>query len=118
MAYSITSDCIHCQRCLTVCPTGAVHLLGAELWIDPNQCTDCAGAYSSALCAAVCPTNGGCIPAIKDYWEGWFRRYQQQVAQLQPVGSAPYWERWFDRYSQTLRQLFQSRQASLSPSEA
>jgi Fe-S-cluster-containing hydrogenase component 2 len=118
MAYRITSNCIHCQRCLTVCPTGAVQEYGSDLWIDPNRCTNCAGSFSSALCAAVCPTNGGCLPSLKDYWHGWFQRYRQQVARLQPVSSVPYWERWFDRYSQSLSQLLQARQAALTPRDA
>jgi ferredoxin len=117
MSYRITSDCIHCQRCLAVCPSGAVQQVGLEVWIDPNQCTECTGAYSSAQCAAVCPTNRGCLPSIKDYWEGWFSRYYQQVARLQQAGQADYWEDWFNRYSQTLRQVLQSHQATLATSK-
>ncbi|MEM9008050.1 MAG: 4Fe-4S binding protein, partial [Cyanobacteria bacterium P01_F01_bin.86] len=33
MTYTITQDCIGCQRCLSACPTEAIQTNGLSFWI-------------------------------------------------------------------------------------
>lgn len=123
MTYTITSQCIGCDRCLSICPTDAIQHYQGQYWIDPTACNNCAGFYSVAQCAAVCPTNQGCIPGSSaifkkpellhsgDYWERWFTTYNRMVARLHATKHAQYWEDWFDRYSQLVSRLIQDRKS-------
>jgi Fe-S-cluster-containing hydrogenase component 2 len=116
MAYIITNQCIQCvsvatpnqSRCQSQCPTQAIQYNGQNYWIDPTLCNNCVGHYSVPQCAAACPTNGGCIPDIPEYWDRWFVKYNQLVARLQLAQQAEYWEQWFDTYSQRLKEQIQS----------
>ncbi len=125
MAYIITSQCISCDRCHVQCPTGAIKKIGERYKIDPSLCNDCVGHYSTPLCAATCPTNGGCVPNIvqgacnhpvlannsnsPDYWDSWFSTYNRLVAQLHKSRQSGYWYRWFDKYSQELAKEISER---------
>lgn len=46
--YKISSECIKCGACVSVCPVGAISEGDAQYNID-EQCIDCGS------CAAVCP---------------------------------------------------------------
>lgn len=114
MSYTITSDCINCQRCLPVCPTGAIATDGTSFWIDRDRCNQCQGFYQVPQCRAACPTNEGCIPLSTanskvqtpaDYWKSWFAAYNQMLARLRASKQGSYWQQWFDTYSETLHQL-------------
>ncbi|MGE5656730.1 MAG: 4Fe-4S dicluster domain-containing protein [Actinomycetota bacterium] len=59
MPYTITSNCISCDRCLSQCPTDAIRNEGLHYWIESDACNNCTGVYSVPQCAAVCPTNDG-----------------------------------------------------------
>ncbi|MGG6270006.1 4Fe-4S dicluster domain-containing protein [Leptolyngbya sp. AN03gr2] len=108
MSYTITSQCIECDRCLSVCPTNAIQ----HHWIDPTRCNNCADSYSVAQCAAACPTNYGCVPGTTaavsvpsdEYWNRWFTTYQRLIFKLNDQTS-PYWHDWFDLYSERLSTL-------------
>lgn len=89
MSYTITSECITCSRCLPSCPTHAIEQRNGVFYINPNLCNDCQGYYRVAQCAAVCPTNGGCVPNVDS------------------TMSTAYWEHWFDTYAQRLNSLLQ-----------
>ncbi|CAN1211253.1 Transcriptional regulator, XRE family [Tumidithrix helvetica PCC 7403] len=56
MAYKISSDCIGCSSCLSVCPTGAIALEQGHYWINPALCNDCEGYAPEPLCVSGCPT--------------------------------------------------------------
>ncbi|HIK44610.1 MAG TPA: 4Fe-4S binding protein [Leptolyngbyaceae cyanobacterium M65_K2018_010] len=118
MSYTITHNCIGCQRCLSACPTGAIQTNGVAFWIEIDRCNQCQGSHGVPQCWATCPTNEGCVPlatraaAVKltsqsevseDYWESWFATYNRLVARLQSVQDSGYWQHWFDAYSQALR---------------
>lgn len=117
MTYTITQDCIGCQRCLSACPTEAIQTNGLSFWIDVDRCNQCQGSFGVSQCWAVCPTNEGCVPvatavsltshseASGDYWESWFAKYTRMVARLQNSKPSGYWQQWFDRYSQVLGNL-------------
>jgi ferredoxin len=120
MTYTITNQCIGCDRCLSACPTGAIQKEETQFWIDSSLCNNCVGFYSVAQCAAACPTNQGCIPgattvfsqlgltATGEYWERWFDTYNRLVARLHRTQHSTYWEQWFDVYSQKVATLIQA----------
>lgn len=114
MTYTITENCIGCQRCLAKCPTGAVQTDGRSLWIEAERCNHCAGAAGVPQCWAVCPTNLGCVPGAPaqvlqtalgrsgDYWDAWFDTYSRITKRLRATQQSDYWRQWFDAYAQTL----------------
>ncbi|MBF1999405.1 MAG: 4Fe-4S binding protein [Synechococcales cyanobacterium C42_A2020_086] len=115
MAYTITSQCVGCDRCYSQCPTGAIQRVDQQYWINPTLCNSCVGHYSVPQCAASCPTNSGCIPDADEYWTRWFARYSHLVSRLRsPHSQSAYWEHWFDVYSDRLKAQFQARAARLS----
>lgn len=118
MPYTITDNCISCQRCLSGCPTNAIQTDGSSFWINVNLCNQCQGSHGVAQCWAVCPTNEGCVPlstgttavdlsneTSADYWNHWFASYSRMVARLKGTERSSYWRQWFDTYSQTLQNL-------------
>lgn len=126
MAYLITSQCLECDRCQSVCPTGAIQRDGEHYWIDAAACNNCDGDYGVPQCWAGCPTNDGCIPdaatasryysgfsdtPTDNYWDSWFATYNQRVSRLRAAKHSEYWQQWFDAYAQKVSKLGQSRQA-------
>lgn len=117
MAYIITNQCSGCvsvtnpnhSRCYSVCPTQAVQQTETQVQINSDRCNNCVGFYSTPQCVAVCPGNHVCVPAETDYWQRWFKAYNDRIARLNGSGSTTYWERWFDVYSHQLSRLTQSR---------
>lgn len=120
MAYTITSQCIGCDRCFDVCPTDAIQIIDQYPQIDPERCNDCVGFYSIPYCWSVCPTNAACIPGATttftqpvlrttDYWERWFTTYNRMRSKLHQTKHSEYWEQWFDTYSQKVSHLIQTR---------
>lgn len=126
MTYTITNQCIRCDRCLTICPTGAIKQEKTHYWIDPKLCNNCVGFYSVAQCASVCPTNRGCISGsttafsqsvlvdTTGYWEQWFETYNCMVTRLRQTKHVGYWENWFDVYSQKISQLLTQSNSPLA----
>jgi ferredoxin len=99
MAYKITTNCISCNLCESICPTDAIKMVGDRPWIDPNLCNGCIDSvYTTPQCKAGCPTCDACVKESKDYWEGWFATYNRTIAKL--TNKQDYWEHWFDCYSQ------------------
>lgn len=54
-------------------------------------------------CAAICPTNRGCVPLLTDYWDWWFQVYDRHVNHLAKPEQSEYWNWWFEQYAQKLR---------------
>lgn len=114
MTYIITSQCIECHRCESICPTGAITRNEQQYQINSERCNDCVGHYSIPQCWAICPTNGGCVPQLAalsrplaaqpagDYWGNWFHTYNRLVSRLKTSQPSDYWQYWFDTYSQAL----------------
>lgn len=109
MSYTITSQCIQCDRCLSVCPTQAIQKKDNVLLIDSALCNECVGYHGTAQCAGVCPTNSGIVPLptteSNHYWDDWFTRYNYLIKKLKLGQRPPYWQNWFDTYSQKLTHL-------------
>lgn len=108
MSYMITNQCIGCDRCHIVCPTNAIQYNTDRTWIDSTACNNCVGFYQVPQCAAICPTNQGCIPGITDYWEHWFKLYSRVLAKLTQPTQTAYWDWWFDAYSQQVSGVMQT----------
>ncbi len=51
MPHVVTSRCVDCKHtvCVAVCPVDCFHEGGNTLWIDPDECIDC------AACVPECP---------------------------------------------------------------
>lgn len=109
MAYQITSQCISCNLCLSVCPSNAIKVVDGQHWINPELCTNCVGSvYTTPQCKAVCPPSNACVKVPSDYWEGWFSNYNRVLAKL--TNKQDYWESWFNNYSQTFSEQLQKNQ--------
>ena len=126
MTYTITSQCISCDRCLSICPTNAIQSNGQTYWIDANRCNRCVGHYSVPQCWSACPANEGCVPftagvtAVEmastsepssDYWDSWFTAYNRMIARLKASQQSDYWRQWFDSYSEILAKQLQSHRS-------
>jgi len=61
MALTITDECISCGACEPECPNQAISQGDAHYNIDPEKCTECAGAGDDPKCVAGCPTDGSII---------------------------------------------------------
>ncbi|NJO78739.1 MAG: 4Fe-4S binding protein [Cyanobacteria bacterium RM1_2_2] len=124
MSYIITNQCIECHRCVSICPTGAIIQNEQKYQIDPERCNDCVGDYAVPQCWAGCPTNGGCVPeailtqplaveASNDYWDTWFKIYNDLISRLTTNRQSDYWQHWFDTYSQALANQLQHTPTSV-----
>ncbi|MDM9379691.1 4Fe-4S binding protein [Chlorogloeopsis sp. ULAP01] len=113
MVYQITSECISCKLCQSVCPTGAIKMVENRLWIDPNLCTNCVDSiYTVPQCKASCPTGNGCMKVTTDYWENWFNTYNRLIAKL--TKKPDYWENWYKLYSQKFSEQLQKHQQQVA----
>jgi ferredoxin len=61
MAYMISDECIMCGLCAAECQNEAITEGEERFVIDPDRCTECVGAASSAKCAKECAT-GAAVP--------------------------------------------------------
>ena len=127
MPYTITDNCISCNRCETVCPTNAIKVEGLNKWIDANLCNNCDGYYSVPQCAASCPTNRGCVPSLSnyipvqangDYWDTWFNLHDCLIERLYRTKQTRYWNQWFKAYSEKLQEQIQSSSLQTAGSQA
>ncbi|MDY7012658.1 MAG: 4Fe-4S binding protein [Cyanobacteriota bacterium] len=113
MTYQITPDCIACDRCRPICPTGAIDSTNGKLSINPSLCNGCVGHYSVPQCAAACPTNNGCIEVSAStlYWQSWFATYDRLVSSLKGTQTQHlgYWTAWFETYQRFVGQLDESK---------
>ncbi len=113
MAYKITSQCISCNLCESVCPVGAIKIIDGNHWIDPDLCTNCVDSvYSVPQCKAGCPTCNGCVKQPNDYWESWFDTYNNIVKNLKK--EPDYWETWFNCYSEKYSEQLQKNQQQVT----
>ena len=57
MALRIIDECIACDACVEVCPSGAIEGADPIYSITPSLCTECVGYLEEATpsCIPVCP---------------------------------------------------------------
>ena len=55
MPFTITSGCINCDACVSVCPNQGIRKGKNIYLIDQAACTECVGFFSTSQCAKVCP---------------------------------------------------------------
>lgn len=67
MALMVTEECINCDVCEPECPNGALSAGDNIYVIDPAQCTECVGHFSTPQCIEVCPVD--CIVQDPDHEE-------------------------------------------------
>jgi ferredoxin len=67
MALMITEECINCDVCEPECPNGALSAGDDTYVINPAECTECVGHFSSPQCIEVCPVD--CIVQDPDHVE-------------------------------------------------
>ncbi|MDA7746858.1 4Fe-4S binding protein [Psychromonas sp.] len=60
MPLKITKSCYSCYACETVCPSGAISIVGNLFVIDPAKCSEC-DDIESPRCIAICPEPGAII---------------------------------------------------------
>ncbi|MDK9720531.1 MAG: 4Fe-4S binding protein [Rhodospirillales bacterium] len=64
MAYKIVAEnCTACGACEFECPNKAIKEKDGIFVINADKCTECEGAFDTPQCAAVCPSDGTCVPA-------------------------------------------------------
>ncbi|MDB9486484.1 transcriptional regulator [Dolichospermum circinale CS-537/01] len=51
------NNCVGCDNCRPLCPTGAIKIEDDEYWVDPVLCNNCDGHHSQPQCVIACPTN-------------------------------------------------------------
>ncbi len=107
MAYTITQNCIACNRCYVSCPTSAIKNLNGSYFVDESLCNDCIGFHGTPQCVAVCPSDSACVPT--SYWQSWFTYYQRLLQGLKTSQSQLYWDKWFNIYSEKLQTLLATK---------
>lgn len=55
MAYTINENCVACDTCRPLCPTGAIQVEGDKYIIDADLCNGCTGYYDAPQCIIACP---------------------------------------------------------------
>ena len=63
IAFVVAGDCIGCEACIAVCPTGALRMLADTnvAWSKPELCD---GKEKCGKCSEVCPVE--CIPYLDE----------------------------------------------------
>jgi len=66
MALEIIETCVNCWACEPLCPNEAIYEASPHFLIDPMKCTECAGDFEDAQCAAICPIEGAILDDLGD----------------------------------------------------
>ncbi|MBS0345132.1 MAG: 4Fe-4S binding protein [Proteobacteria bacterium] len=66
MALEINDLCVNCWACEPLCPNKAIYSASPHFEIDPDKCTECAGDFADAQCAAICPIEGAIVDELGD----------------------------------------------------
>lgn len=61
MSLEIIESCVNCWACLPLCPNEAIIEASPHFVIDSSRCTECAEAFATPQCAAICPVEGAII---------------------------------------------------------
>jgi len=63
MALEIIEGCVNCWACLPLCPNEAIIQAAPHFLIEAERCSECAEAFDTPQCAAICPVEGVIINA-------------------------------------------------------
>ena len=63
MALRIVESCVNCWACAPLCPNQAIYEAKPHFRVDASKCTECAGDFADAQCAAICPVEGAIVDA-------------------------------------------------------
>jgi ferredoxin len=68
MAHIVTGNCEGCRftDCVTVCPVDCFHGDGQMLYIDPEECIDCAACVEECPVQAIYAEDD--VPASEQHW--------------------------------------------------
>jgi ferredoxin len=61
MALKIVESCVNCWACEPLCPNQAIYEAKPHFLVDASKCTECAGVFADAQCAAICPVEGAIV---------------------------------------------------------
>lgn len=87
MAYTITDQCITCNRCQPQSPTTAIANLNRTFSISPELLNP--GSSDDNL--PQCPLIQGSIPHSANYWDSWFVTYNRIITRLNGERPNRYW---------------------------
>jgi ferredoxin len=62
MAMKILENCIDCGACIEECPNQAISTGDTIHVIDPERCSECAGAFDTPQCQDRCPIDECIVP--------------------------------------------------------
>ena len=85
MPYIITEPCIGTQdkSCVEVCPVDCIHPGEEQLFINPDECIEC------AACEPACPVNAIFLDVdVPDKWKEYTRKNAEFFKNPQPAGPA------------------------------
>ncbi|HVP38556.1 MAG TPA: ferredoxin family protein [Candidatus Saccharimonadales bacterium] len=86
MPYVITEPCIGTKdkSCVEVCPVDCIHDGGEQLYINPDECIEC------AACEPACPVNAIFLDVdVPDKWKDYIRKNAEFYAHKdQPAPSS------------------------------
>lgn len=66
MAFEIIETCVNCWACQPLCPNGAIYEAKPHFLIAADKCTECAGDFADAQCAAICPIEGAIVSELNE----------------------------------------------------
>lgn len=66
MALQIVKSCVNCWACESLCPNQAIYEAKPHFMVEANKCTECAGDFADAQCAAICPVEGAIVDESGD----------------------------------------------------
>lgn len=83
MPYIITEPCIGTQdkSCVEVCPVDCIHPGAEQLFINPDECIEC------AACEPACPVNAIFLDVdVPDKWKEYTQKNAEFFKSPQPSG--------------------------------
>ena len=64
MSLEIIESCVNCWACLSLCPNEAIVESSPHFVIEAALCSECAEAFATPQCAAICPVEGAILDEL------------------------------------------------------